>query len=535
MIPFRPGALQIVLRLQVRAHRIERYVAAIHHAHDLALVEHGHLLQMIIAEHAANFGKRSRKVDSHHAFRCHIHHVHAHKRGKLLVEGVVVVRSLHDHDDRVGVEMAALGKEAHDVAIGNEPDRASFTVHDRRRADLALNEHAHHIKHRRAFGHREHIGNGGNDILDGGEGSDYLYGGAGNDTYIFNIGYGTDTINDSEGINTISFGSGLSADTMSVYRTNWNDLTITFDGIEDKLIIQNYFTSEENRNFNVNFADGTRYAYDSEENPLKQVHATEYDDWMSAWSDNGIVIHGDGGNDTLNGGAGNDALYGGTGTDYLYGNDGDDILDGGEDNDYLNGGNGNDTYVFGRNYGTDIIEDYDGNNKIVLSGIDLNEVTFTKTNQSELTVSINGSEDKLTIRNFNSESFIFEFAGGAVGTVNKDTWELELSQPASNEISEKDVIQSNAELLSDIYSDESMSSDLLTEINDTVLIDSSSTVSAAKETEETADQTDIQVMILTENMSAFGTENNVSDSMSISDPMQDTSALNQLLVGTQAE
>lgn len=191
-------------------------------------------------------------------------------------------------------------------------------------------------------------GSGGNDILDGGEGSDYLYGGSGNDTYIFNIGYGTDTISDSEGVNTISFGSGISADMITVYRTNWNDLTITFEGIEDKLIIQGYFTFEDNRNFNVNFADGTRYAYDSEENPLKQVHATEYDDWMSAWSDNGIVIHGDGGNDTLNGG---------TGTDYLYGNDGDDILDGGEDNDYLNGGNGNDTYVFGRNYGTDIIED----------------------------------------------------------------------------------------------------------------------------------------------------------------------------------
>lgn len=82
---------------------------------------------------------------------------------------------------------------------------------------------------------------------------------------------------------------------ITVYRTNWNDLTITFEGIEDKLIIQGYFTFEDNRNFNVNFADGTRYAYDSEENPLKQVHATEYDDWMSAWSDNGVVIHGDGG------------------------------------------------------------------------------------------------------------------------------------------------------------------------------------------------------------------------------------------------
>ena len=78
-----------------------------------------------------------------------------------------------------------------------------------------------------------------------------------------------------------------------------------------------------------------------------------------------LVFYGDGGNDTINGGAGNDALYGGTGNDYLYGNDGDDILDGGEGNDYLNGGNGNDTYIFGRNYGTDIIENYDGNNGVV--------------------------------------------------------------------------------------------------------------------------------------------------------------------------
>lgn len=256
------------------------------------------------------------------------------------------------------------------------------------------------------IGDDQFYGNGGNDTLDGGEGSDYLYGGAGNDTYIFNIGYGTDTINDSEGINTISFGSGLSADTMSVYRTNWNDLTITFDGIEDKLIIQNYFTSEENRNFNVNFADGTRYAYDSEENPLKQVHATEYDDWMSAWSDNGIVIHGDGGNDTLNGGEGNDVLDGGVGSDYLY------------------GGNGNDTYIFGIGYGSDIVEDNDGENKIVLNEITLDMITFSINENGYLIISINDSEDVLTIKNFNSELFAFEFADGIIGTVNADTAEF---------------------------------------------------------------------------------------------------------------
>lgn len=377
-------------------------------------------------------------------------------------------------------------------------------------------------------------GNAGNDVLDGGEGNDYLYDGAGNDTYIFKKGYGTDTIGDGEGTNTIEI-YGYSSNQIKAYRTNWNDITITFEDSDDKLVIEGFFTSEANRNFYLTFNGGSKVHATASNSPLRTVYGTENSDYIVTMDDRGGTLIGENGNDSLNGGNGADKLYGGIGDDQFYGNGCNDTLDGGEDNDYLNGGNGNDTYVFGRNYGTDIIEDYDGNNKIVLSGIDLNEVTFTKTNQSELTVSINGSEDKLTIRNFNSESFIFEFAGGAVGTVNKDTWELELSQPASNEISEKDVIQSNAELLSDIYSDESMSSDLLTEINDTVLIDSSSTVSAAKETEETADQTDIQVMILTENMSAFGTENNVSDSMSISDPMQDTSALNQLLVGTQAE
>lgn len=249
-------------------------------------------------------------------------------------------------------------------------------------------------------------GSGGNDTLDGGDGSDYLYGGAGNDTYIFNIGYGTDTINDSEGINTILFGSGLSADMMTVYRTNWNDLTITFEGIEDKLIIQNYFTSEENRNFNVNFADGTKYTYDSEENPLKQVHATEYDDWMSAWSDNGIVIYGDGGNDTLNGGEGNDVLDGGVGNDYLY------------------GGNGNDTYIFGIGYGSDIVEDNDGENKIALNELTSNRVTFSINEYGDLIISINDSKDVLTIKNFNSQLFTFEFADGIIGTVNADTAEF---------------------------------------------------------------------------------------------------------------
>ncbi|MBQ4521831.1 MAG: hypothetical protein IJA10_02630, partial [Lachnospiraceae bacterium] len=60
------------------------------------------------------------------------------------------------------------------------------------------------------------------------------------------------------------------------------------------------------------------------------------------------------------------------------------------------------------------------------------------------------------------------------------------------------------------------------------------TVSLSEENKEVADQTDIQVMILTENMSAFGEEENVSAGIHISDISQDTSNTNQLFVDSLA-
>lgn len=270
-------------------------------------------------------------------------------------------------------------------------------------------------------GNDQLYGNGGNDTLDGGEGDDMLYGGAGNDTYIFNVGSGTDIIVDSEGVNTISLGAGLTEDDMIAYRHNWNDLIITFGGVEDKLIIQGYFGSENNRNFEIRFANGTRYAYDNTDNPIKQVHATEYDDWMTAWSDNGITLYGDGGNDNLTGGMGDDMLFGGAGNDTLNGNDGDDILDGGEGDDFLYGGLGNDTYRFGIGYGSDLIEDSEGDNKVELLGINFDTVSFELTGSGELIITVIESGEVLTIRNFDTECFIFEFADGVIGTFNTKT------------------------------------------------------------------------------------------------------------------
>ena len=96
-------------------------------------------------------------------------------------------------------------------------------------------------------------------------------------------------------------------------------------------------------------------------------------------------------------------------------------------------------------------------------------------------------------------------------------------------LSEDEITQSNAELLSDIYADDNLSSDLLTEADSTVISDVSDSVSVVDESEEIADQTDIQVMILTENMSAFSNEDNISESTNITD-ITDTAVMNQLLV-----
>ena len=69
----------------------------------------------------------------------------------------------------------------------------------------------------------------------------------------------------------------------------------------------------------------------------------------------------------------------------------------------------------------------------------------------------------------------------------------------------------------------------------TVISDVSDSVSDTDETNSVSDQTDLQVMILTENMSAFATEDNISDNANLMDPMVDMSVMDQLLVGTSVQ
>lgn len=383
-------------------------------------------------------------------------------------------------------------------------------------------------------------GGGGADVLDGGAGNDYLQGDHGGDTYIFGRGYDTDNINASSDMNTIII-HGYRASAMINTRNANNDLIINFGSADstDCLIVDHFFDYNSNRDFNFVFDDGTVLGQYDITAKYAPIYGTDGDDWLAIQNGDNGIINGGAGNDGLSGGSGNDELYGEDGEDTLYGNDGKDILDGGVGNDILNGGNGTDTYIFAKGYDNDTINEWGSDHSVVkLTDINSDEVTITDQWGSNLVVSINETEDTLIISNFKwgQATYTFEFADGAIASVNKDTWELEFSKlPDIPETSEDELVQENADILSELYADDSLTSEILTEPDSTVISDISDSVSVTDESDEIADKTDIQVMILTENMSAFANEDNVFDNADIINTTDNISVVDQLLVGSNVQ
>ncbi|WP_372880614.1 tandem-95 repeat protein [Psychromonas sp.] len=87
------------------------------------------------------------------------------------------------------------------------------------------------------------------------------------------------------------------------------------------------------------------------------------------------IIHGNAGDDIIEGNADHDTLYGEAGQDYLYGGKGNDHLHGGADLDFLFGGKGDDTYYFNTGDGQDLVMDYAGNNKLMINGDPITNIT----------------------------------------------------------------------------------------------------------------------------------------------------------------
>ncbi|MEJ8849672.1 calcium-binding protein [Variovorax rhizosphaerae] len=87
------------------------------------------------------------------------------------------------------------------------------------------------------------------------------------------------------------------------------------------------------------------------------------------------------------------------------GNNSDNVLDGGTGNDWLYGNAGNDTYLLARGHGSDVVVEEDGtagNVDIALFGDDIamDQLWFAKGTGNDLVVSVIGTEDKFTIKNW---------------------------------------------------------------------------------------------------------------------------------------
>lgn len=136
----------------------------------------------------------------------------------------------------------------------------------------------------------------------------------------------------------------------------------------------------------------------------------EGDDTLSGNQDNDY-LHGGFGNDTLKGGAGNDALYGSVGNDKLYGEEGDDIL---------NGGIGNDEYYFKRGFGSDTINDSDGDETLNFEDMQPSEMLFTTSDDKSLTIRNMNTGDRVTIRNFKPARYTFVFSGANYTVAKKN-------------------------------------------------------------------------------------------------------------------
>jgi Ca2+-binding RTX toxin-like protein len=248
----------------------------------------------------------------------------------------------------------------------------------------------------------------GNDTLSGGQGDDSLYGGAGNDTY--NVSQGLDIIEDTGGTDVLSFGDLTPSDiSFEVSAGNANDLLVIIDEGQNQILIKNQLGSDSSKRIEtftfsegitVNLASIASWGFassvggtlngDANINSLIGSHVVDTinglggADFIYGGQGNDIISGGDGNdqvyggdnNDELNGNDGDDTVYGGKGNDVLSGGAGTNTLDGGTGDDELNGSTGNDTYVYGTQYGIDIISDAGGTDKIILSNALLKNVVF---------------------------------------------------------------------------------------------------------------------------------------------------------------
>ncbi|MBN1468715.1 MAG: hypothetical protein JW924_08325, partial [Fusobacteriaceae bacterium] len=144
----------------------------------------------------------------------------------------------------------------------------------------------------------------------------------------------------------------------------------TFEELKDKITLTNW-ANVNGRIENFEFADGTKLNM------------------------NNLIYNSSDKNSTLTGTINDDIIYSTLGNN---------ITRGGKGNDLIYGGSGNDEYYFSMGDGQDTIIDSNGEDSFV---VDVNplDLLFSK-KDNELEISINGTNDKINIKNWDKEGKI---------------------------------------------------------------------------------------------------------------------------------
>ena len=284
----------------------------------------------------------------------------------------------------------------------------------------------------------------GADTLDGGAGNDLLKGGYEGDTYLFGRGDGQDVV-DEEGyvgyvgeIDTLRLKAGVAVGDVTLRRDSSNtaNLIVEIAGTTDSVTVVGQYADPLGRDYTngdkalekIVFADGTTWG--PTQLAAVKVIGTSGNDSITG---NGNTEHFEGGagNDTVKGEYGADFLDGGAGNDILIGDSGDvypdssgysgaDTLDGGAGDDWLVGDTGNDTYVFGRGYGRDVVQDTDGTDTLRFGANLVASDILVSRDAANLYLSIRGTSDTLSVIGFYTDPLYalekFQFTNGVSWT-----------------------------------------------------------------------------------------------------------------------
>jgi Ca2+-binding RTX toxin-like protein len=306
------------------------------------------------------------------------------------------------------------------------------------------------------------LGSHGNDTVIGGQGNDVAFLGDGNDVFIWNPGDGSDVVDGQGGFDTLDFRGSNAGETIGISANGGHALftrdvaaiTMDLDGIEriqfhalgsaDNITV-NDLTGTDVKQVAIDLT-GSNGVGDGAPDTVT-VNATSGNDHITVASSGAsvvvgglsaqvtidgaeaandtLVIHGLGGNDSINApalsaGLINLTIDGGDGNDTIIGSHGNDTVIGGTGNDSALLGDGNDTFIWNPGDGSDSVEGQGGFDTLLFNGSNVNE---------NVTISANGGRAMLvrdvasvTMDTHGVETMDFHALGGAdTVTVNDMT------------------------------------------------------------------------------------------------------------------